>query len=190
VLRLLVCADIFGVTSELSAAVTALAVPCVLTGPSSATGVRFDDDNDAYAAFVDTGGLSAYMAQVAALIKAQQPTHLLGFSAGAAVLWQLCAQAEIINATQQALLCYGGQIRQFDELQPRCKVDCLWSDESHFDVTALQQQLATRVTHGAFSQQHWPFPHGFVNPMSNNYQAAAASRFWQQVQAWLTGSLT
>lgn len=187
-MKLLVCADIFGVTSELNDAVTALAISSAITGPSSANGVRFNDDNQAYAAFIAAGGLSAYTAEVAALIQAQQPTHLLGFSAGAAVLWQLCAQADIISTEQQALLCYGGQIRQFDELQPLCKVHCLWSDESHFDVAALQHKLAALLTHRAFSQQHWPYPHGFVNPHSKNYQTVAASKFWQQLPAWLAGA--
>lgn len=187
-MKLFVCADIFGVTPELTAAVAALPVPGVITGPASAIGMKFSDDQQAYAAFVAAGGLPAYTAAVRQMLLTQQPTHLLGFSAGAAVLWQLIAQAEKARTVQQALLCYGGQIRQFDALQPLCPVHCLWSDESHFDVIALQQQLAASPGNHTLSQQHWPYPHGFINPHSKNYQAAAASQFWQQVHGWLNST--
>lgn len=184
-MKLLVCADIFGVTPQLEAALAALALPCVITGPLSACGQpRFSDDLQAYHAFLDAGGLAVYTAAVRELLVAQQPTHLLGFSAGAAALWQICAELDLVSCVQQAVLCYGGQIRQFTQLQPACPVRCLWSDETHFDVAALQQTLEA-VSHHGFSQQHWPYPHGFINPHSGNYRAGAASLFWQQLPDWL-----
>lgn len=186
-IKLFVCADIFGVTPELTAAVQHFNMPYQLIGPASAGGGRnFADDASAYAAFVSDGGLPAYTERVRSAATRWQPSHLLGFSAGAAALWQLSAEAApgvLQRPVTQAVLCYGGQIRQFTNLTPACPVHCLWSDESHFDVTALQQTLAGRCDKALFSQQHWPYPHGFVNPHSQHYQAPAARQFWQQLPA-------
>lgn len=187
---LLVATDIFGATPALQQTLAQL--PEIVSGqlqislcqPDScdnSTAV-FADDQLAYQAFLQSGGLERYQQQVLQTLTEQQPDLVLGFSAGAAALWCSLSRAVAWGSAGQALLCYGGQIRQYSELTPHWPVTCLWSDESHFDVIALQQQLRRS---GNLRQQHWPQRHGFINPHSTGYDARAAAVFWQRCQHWI-----
>lgn len=188
--HLLVASDIFGATPTLREALATL--PAVLHGklqltlcqPDSCvnTSTVFTDDQLAYQAFLQQGGLERYQQQVLQALTAQQPDLVLGFSAGAAALWWALSRADCAGSSGQALLCYGGQIRQYREFTPHWPVTCLWSNESHFDVMALQQQLSKS---GNVRQQHWSQHHGFINPHSTGYDASAAAVFWQRCQHWI-----
>ncbi len=188
--HLLVATDIFGATPGLQQALTQQ--PAVVNGqlqltlcqPDSCgnTSTVFADDQLAYQAFLQHGGLEHYQQQVHQALAAQQPDLVLGFSAGAAALWCSLSSADCADSTGQALLCYGGQIRQYSELTPHWPVTCVWSDESHFDVMALQQKLSQA---GNVRQLHWPQRHGFINPHSSGFNAAAAAEFWSGCQRWI-----
>lgn len=188
--HLLVATDIFGATPALRETLATL--PEVLSGqlqltlcqPQSCgtTSTVFADDHLAYQAFLQQGGLAQYHQQVHQTLAALQPELVLGFSAGAAALWCSLSSADCAASSGYALLCYGGQIRQHPELTPHWPVTCLWTDESHFDVVALQQQLSQS---GNVRQQHWPQPHGFINPHSKGYDASAAAMFWQRCRQWI-----
>lgn len=190
-LRLLVASDIFGHTEALNAALAQLvlqgaALRISICQPDSCRieNRRFANDEQAYQAFMQQGGLAVYQQQLSTALSQQQPDLVLGFSAGAAALW--CALSELPAAATpaRALLCYGGQIRQHVALQPKLAVTCLWSDETHFDVRALQCALAVQTN---VLQQHWPYHHGFINPLSKNYQRDGATEFWRRCQLWLSG---
>ncbi len=185
--RLLVATDIFGATAALHQALAVLQadnhqLQIEICQPDSCQSVPvFTDDQLAYQAFVQQGGLEHYQLQLKARFQAAPADILLGFSAGAAALW--CVLNTVPAGAGKALLCYGGQIRQYTELAPQWPVTCLWSDEQHFDVRALQFRLQQ---HSQLQQQHWPWPHGFINPHSKGYQPQAAAEFWQSCQQWLT----
>jgi len=200
-MRLLVCSDIFGVTKALREQISQITDDYLLLAPASAElaadsdGCLFADDQVAYQAFLAAGGLALYQQKVAAALQVYQPSHLLGFSAGAAALWQSAADAHLVANVQQGLLCYGGQIRHLTELSPKCALTLLWADESHFCVEALSLQIAHLHTQLApqlsakatpVTQLHWAYGHGFINPCSKNYAAAAARLFWQQCSAMLS----
>jgi dienelactone hydrolase len=188
--HLLVASDIFGATPALRETLATL--PDILRGqlqltlcqPDSCmkTTTVFTDDQLAYQAFLQQGGLERYQQQVLQTLTAVQPDLVLGFSAGAAALWWALSRADCAGSSGQALLCYGGQIRQYYDLTPHWPVTCLWSDENHFDVVALQQQLGQS---GNVRQQHWSQRHGFINPHSTGYDASAADLFWQRCQQWI-----
>ncbi|WP_430455647.1 hypothetical protein [Rheinheimera sp.] len=185
--RLLVATDIFGATTALQQALAALQadnrkLEIEICQPDSCQSVPvFADDQLAYQAFVQQGGLERYQLQVKARLQEHSADLLLGFSAGAAALW--CVLNTVTAGAGKALLCYGGQIRQYAELAPQWPVTCLWSDEPHFDVRALQLRLQQ---HPQLQQQHWTWPHGFINPHSKGYQPDASAEFWQRCQQWLT----
>lgn len=201
-MRLLVCSDIFGVTNALYEQVSQITDDYLLLAPASAESAAgsssclFADDQVAYQAFLAAGGLAIYQQKVAAALQVYQPSHLLGFSAGAAALWQSASDAHLVGNVQQGLLCYGGQIRHLTELTPKCALTLLWADESHFCVEALSQQLASQLepqlapqldpNAAPVTQLHWAYGHGFINPCSKNYKAAAARLFWQQCGAMLS----
>lgn len=185
--RLLVATDIFGATAALQQELAALQadnhqLQVEICQPDSCQAVPvFADDQLAYQAFLQHGGLERYQVQIEAKLLAYQADLLLGFSAGAAALWFGLSTAT--PAAGKALLCYGGQIRQYSALAPQWPVTCLWSDEQHFDVRALQLTLQQ---YPQLQQQHWSQPHGFINPHSKDYQPQAAAEFWQRCRQWLT----
>ena len=183
-MKLLVATDIWGLSAALRQALQQLpdiALKLEFAEPASAAGATFGDEQQAYQAFVATGGVPAYQALLTEKIRRHKPDILLGFSAGAAALWACSPQC----ADKSMLLVYGGQIRHDSALKPACRVHCLWTDESHFDVRALQSTLASTQNPNSFSQQHWPYGHGFVNPLSGHYDQAGAALFWQFCRSWL-----
>ena len=184
--RLLVATDIFGATPALQQELAVLkanhhSLQIDICQPDSCQSVPvFANDQLAYQAFVEQGGLERYQSQVQSRLQAQQADVLLGFSAGASALW--CALSTARAGAGKALLCYGGQIRNYSALIPQWPVTCVWADELHFDVRELQQTLRHQP---GLQQEHWQLPHGFINPHSTGYQAQAAAAFWRRCQDWL-----
>lgn len=199
--RLLVVTDIFGATPALQSALArlqadaaqqaggtpAVALQIHICQPLSCMSGEavFANDQAAYQAFVQQGGLDSYLQQVNGALTDQQPDLLLGFSAGAAALWCALNHTGGTTGPHKALLCYGGQIRQHHQSAPKVPVTCLWSDETHFDVVALQQQLRH---YNNLRQLHWPQHHGFINPHSAGFDAVAAAEFWRRCQQWIAGA--
>lgn len=189
--NLLVATDIFGATpalktalNQLQSAVKAFSLDLMVVQPDSCANepLVFADDQLAYQAFLQHGGLLRYQEVVKHAFCTQRPDFVLGFSAGAAALWaQLSLETQTAHSGK-ALLCYGGQIRQLTHLTPNWPVTCLWSDETHFDVHALQQQLSI---HPMVQQLHWPLRHGFINPHSTGFAEESAAEFWQLCLRWL-----
>lgn len=189
--NLLVATDIFGETTALSRqlaqlqnAVSEFSLDIIVVQPDSCLNEPsvFPDDQQAYQAFLQHGGLLRYQDVVKNAFCAQRPNFVLGFSAGAAALWSQLNVETPTTHSGKALLCYGGQIRQQSHLPPNWPVTCLWSDETHFDVRALQQQLSV---HPKVQQLHWPLRHGFINPHSTGFSEESAAEFWQLCLRWL-----
>jgi dienelactone hydrolase len=182
---LLVCTDIFGITPALQAWLAPLTAQPLLLSPYDQM-VEFSDDGTAYQFFTQQGGLTAYQQKLKQYLAQQQgPLVVLGFSAGAAVLWSAMAigvQGQHGSQLQQAWLFYGGQIRLQPQLQPCCPTKLIWSQESHFDVAALHQQLSTT---DLVDSELTCYAHGFLNPASQGYHPEAATHY----QRWLTREL-
>lgn len=134
-------------------------------------------DQLAYQQFLEQGGLSAYVEKLQSVLDMQQGSYLaVGFSAGAAALWQLAAKPQ--SGLQQLFCFYGGQIRSCAEVQPCVATTVIWAQETHFDVEALHQSMQQRER---IKSHLAPYSHGFINPASDGFDSAAAS-FYQQ---WL-----
>lgn len=200
-LRLLVATDIFGATTALQAALDSLqnrgAGKCDASSPAVPLQIQlcqpdscvagtapFDNDQLAYQAFLQQGGLAGYQRQVSLALAQHRPHLVLGFSAGAAALWCALSAAGRPTSPDKALLCYGGQIRQHLDLVPKLPVTCLWTEETHFEVHAVQQQLAQ---YHNLQQCYWPQRHGFINPHSGGFDPTAAAEFWRRCQRWTAG---
>jgi dienelactone hydrolase len=191
-MKLVVATDIFGQTPELQVWLT----PIV-----QASGGELDvvspylqqchadelvtsastTDALAYQQFLAVGGSKAYTEKLQSHLDLQQaPFIAIGFSAGAAALWQLAAKPQ--PQLQQLIGFYGGQIRHGSELQPLVSTTLIWSQETHFDVTQLHQQLAQRPR---VSSVLTHYQHGFINPYSAGFNSRAASNY----QQWLIAKL-
>jgi hypothetical protein len=132
-------------------------------------------DQLAYQQFLQQGGLSAYVEKLQSVLHKQQSSYLaVGFSAGAAALWQLAAEPQ--PGLERIFCFYGGQIRSCVELQPCVATTFIWAQETHFDVGALHHRMQQRERIKSYLT---PYPHGFINPASDGFDSAAAS-FYQQ----------
>lgn len=187
-MKLFVATDIFGETPELLAwlapivaagggtleLVSPYETPLVEEVMTPKDGAA---DELAYQQFLAQGGLSAYVEKLQQHFQLQQePFIAIGFSAGAAALWQLAASPQ--PGLQQLVGFYGGQIRHCADLQPLVSTRLIWAEETHFDVAQLHQQLALRAL---VSSVLTPYQHGFINPYSIGFNQKAASDY----QRWL-----
>lgn len=196
VMKLLVATDIFGETPELLGWLAPIAAasggrlelvapypkPLVkdLVTPADIAADRAAEssaDEQAYQQFLAHGGLSAYVEKLQQRLKIQQEPYVaIGFSAGAAALWQLAASPQA--GLRHLFAFYGGQIRHYAELVPLAHTTLIWAEETHFDVRQLEQQLAQQPQ---VTSQLTPYQHGFINPYSVGYNNKAASDY----QRWL-----
>lgn len=187
-MKVFVATDIFGETPELltwlepivqaSGGVLELVSPYLAPFAkdiiASKTGVA---DEQAYQQFLAHGGLSAYVEKLQQRLKIQQEPYVaIGFSAGAAALWQLAVSPQA--GLRHLFAFYGGQIRHYAELVPLVRTTLIWAEETHFDVRQLEQQLAQQPQ---VTSQLTPYQHGFINPYSVGYNNKAASDY----QRWL-----
>lgn len=104
--------------------------------------------------------------------------RVVGFSAGAAAAWRALAEAP----ADGAVLVYGSRIRDALHLVPCCPVEIvLPAHEDHVDVgalgTALEAVAGVTVT-------RTPWRHGFLNPRSAGWNAAAAAEWTRRLAVW------
>ena len=145
----------------------------------------FASDEQAYQTFLQQGGMQAYVDKLQQQLQLMtQPYLALGFSAGAAALWQLAALPQ--PGLQRLICCYGGQIRHQPQLVPQVPVQLIWAEERHFCVSALHQLLLNKPQ---ISSELTPWSHGFANPLSAGYQPTAAAWLQQWLMAGATGPL-
>jgi dienelactone hydrolase len=135
---------------------------------------HFSSEEQAYAAYLDHGGLTPYARRVKALAKqAAPPVLLIGFSAGAGAAWAVVCTKDL--PILRAVCFYGSAIRTMTDRIPRSPVDLIFPNhEPHFDVDELAATIQARpltTCHRADAG------HGFMNPLSENHDETA-SRYW------------
>jgi hypothetical protein len=197
--KLVVATDIFGITTELvnwlQPIVETLQLEVVMVSPYAedflpveagmldAVAPRADDH--AYQSFLKHGGLDFYTQKLQHCAESQPQAFMaLGFSAGAAALWQVSASSS--SLFKQAVCFYGGQIRFSSDLQPKVPTTLIWAQESHFDVEALHLKLSQYPTVNSILTM---YAHGFVNPHSTGFHQEAARQFQHRlIQMLMLGS--
>lgn len=201
-MKLLVATDIFGETPELLAWLKPIAASSKMilklvspySNPQnqlltkhnvSSTKIQITPDTEAYQLFLQQGGMTGYLEKLQSILKSQQGTYkAIGFSAGAAALWQLSATPQ--PGLQLYIGFYGGQIRHCPELQPLVATSLIWAQEANFDIDQLHHQLLARPLVQSYLTS---FQHGFINPNSAGYNHEAASYFQQWlIEHFNTGS--
>ena len=170
--RLLVAADIYGVTPALRALAAELGNEVELLSPWEGEGSPHATEQASHAAFVAGPGLDAYAERIA-LAAGGEPVTLVGFSVGATAGW-LYAAGQQCHPESRLVLFYGSRIRNYLDLRPRCRVEAIFAEhEAAFDPYAVAAGIAsdtvrTEVVAGA--------AHGFMNALSPGYDAALAKR--------------
>ena len=186
-MKLVVASDIFGITAELvdwlGPIVEACQLELELVSPYpehlvSTKIAPFENnvqqtDEHAYQSFLTHGGLELYTQKVLRCVESQQQAFFaLGFSAGAAAIWQVSATSS--SFIKQAVCFYGGQIRFSCDLPTQAPTTLIWAEESHFDVEALHQKLRQYPTVNSMLTN---YPHGFINQHSAGFQQEAANHY-------------
>lgn len=170
--RLLVAADIYGVTPALRALAANLGGEAAFLSPWPGEASPYATEQDSHAAFVAGPGLEAYAERIA-LAAAGEPVTLVGFSVGATAGW-LYAAGQQCHPESRLVLFYGSRIRNYLDLRPRCRVEAIFAEhEAAFDPYAVAAAIAsdtvrTEVVAGA--------AHGFMNALSPGYDAALAQQ--------------
>lgn len=181
-MRILLAADIFGVTGqllEIAAAFGGAGDRCRVAGPYPAFDC-FSDEALAYAAFIRHGGVDAYAAKVLGHLfdSGGEPLFCIGFSAGAAALWQALADPAAA-AVRLAVCLYGSQIRNAVDVDPRCPCLLVFPEEEpHFSVAELIGCLQRRPRVRCATV---PWRHGYMNGLSRNFNREGYGR----TLAWL-----
>jgi dienelactone hydrolase len=181
-MRILLAADIFGVTGhllEIAASLGGADKRCRIVGPYPAS-VCFADEALAYSAFIRHGGVDSYTKKVLGHLADSGGEQLacIGFSAGAAALWRALA-APAAEGIGLAVCLYGSQIRNAVTVEPRCPCLLVFpGEEPHFSVEELIGCLQHRPRVWCATV---PWRHGYMNGLSRNFDREGYDR----TLAWL-----
>jgi dienelactone hydrolase len=184
-MQLVIMTDIFGAQPQVLSQFDQLGLDYLCVQPYDHQPPSFADENDAYQYFLVHGALEAYSKKLGEVLKAQtEPVFLLGFSAGAAACWANLVVEHLTIAFYVGF--YGGQIRQMTHLQPLYPTELIFAEETHFSVSELMDVLAGKTN---LQQSLVPYPHGFMNILSEGYQAEAAGVYLDKIKAGYLSSL-
>lgn len=133
---------------------------------------EFLNESDAHENFLKICGHRQYAESVrqTLLEKTTAPAFLIGFSAGAGAVWAAATEKNF-GLAKGAICFYGSAIRNMTGRQPSIPVELIFPEhEPHFDVRNVIKALehTPRVTCRTTPQEH-----GFMNPLSPNYDAQA-----------------
>ena len=183
--KILIAADIFGVTTELGQLAHALGSNATLASPHPGTR-SFGSEAEAYASFMEHGGVAAYAKYLGELMTGCGSCFelALGFSVGASALWVCLAEANLEPwLPKRAELYYGSRIRDYSGLALRRQARLTFAEhEASFDASALVERLR-RLGHNALVLPG--SRHGFMNPRSAGYDEALAAQETDRIQAVL-----
>ncbi|MBI5519889.1 MAG: hydrolase [Desulfovibrio sp.] len=183
--RVLIAADVFGVTPELGRFAGAIGAAATLASPHPFNR-SFRSEAEGYASFMASGGVVPYAEHLAGIL-AGRPFHFdlaIGFSAGASALWLCLADARLEpRLPRRAVLYYGSRIRDHADLEPRRHARLVFAErEASFDPCALAAALRQR---GGRAVVLPGTAHGFMNPRSAGYDEELATAEAEGIRALL-----
>lgn len=175
--RLLVAADIYGITPALRAWAADLGGEVEFLSPWPGDGSPHATEQASHAAFVAGPGLEAYAERIA-LSAGGEAVTLVGLSVGATAAW-LFAAGQQCHSDSRFMLFYGSRIRHYPDLRPRCRVQAIFAEhEAAFDPRDIAgriaaENVAVHIEPGA--------AHGFMNPLSPGYDGALERQYREHV---------
>ncbi|WP_076408350.1 dienelactone hydrolase family protein [Shewanella sp. UCD-KL12] len=174
-MKILIVSDIFGKTDALEQLALALNSPAEIFDPYSAEMMNFSDEKQAYDYFSSEVGLDKYTQALVERISAcSESLYLIGFSVGAAAIWNM-SNLNMVKNVSKATCFYGSQIRNHRGVRPRFQIDLVFPiSELHFSVDELIADLTTELAadHRGIDKvsiRQVSFLHGFMNKYSKNY---------------------
>lgn len=185
-MHVLIATDIWGRTTHVDAIAKRLRCcgrSVTVVDPYLGEHTAFTTEDNAHNAFLKKCGHIQYGSLVSHVLGKQQgPVFLVGFSAGAAAVWQ-ASGSEMARTASAAACFYGSQIRNMMELQPAITVDLvLPKSEPHFSVDDLIEGMRA---HPMVTCHKTSYLHGFMNILSDNYDTIG----YEQWMSWLTNRI-
>lgn len=182
--HILLATDIFGKTNAVEAfseRLSAVGEKVHIFDPYDAKPMHFQNENEAYEVFMQTCGLESYaeMCQKTLDALCDEEVILIGFSMGASALWKALDGREEGNI-KHFYGFYASQIRHFLDANPRVPCTLVFPNcEPHFNVEALISKLATKEMLTCIKT---PYSHGFMNPLSVNYDAKGYTEYCEWIE--------
>ena len=164
-MRVIVAADIHGVTAELRSMMAPVACGAIFLSPWDTDACPYANEQEAVSEFVSNRGIESYAEKIS-LTANQEPAYIVGFSVGASAAWLHSASSNC-DLDSAATLFYGSRIRDYSSLVPRISVTAIFAEtESSFSPaeiagTIARDNVRTFIEPGTF--------HGFMNARSANY---------------------
>lgn len=186
-MHIILATEIWGRTSHVNQMVTEFekySTAVTVVDPYDGIDPAFTSENAAYARFVKECGHTLFAERVSqVLLSSTAPTCLVGFSAGAGAVWSsICA--ENVGLAKGAVCLYGSSIRNMTEFDPKVPVELIFPEhEPHFSVREVVRALRNIRMATCHTT---PFGHGFMNPLSKNYNEDAY-HLWLQ---WIIEKIT
>lgn len=169
---ILIISDIFGVcesTDKLFALLVNEGHKVHLIDPYHGARQTFNNENEAYSNFIEYCGHEAYLTLGHQALMKYQPELVIGFSAGANVVWRLC---EFDQANNKNFICfYPTRIHKYLALEPTAFVKVVFpANEMSFDVAELIQVIDSKDNVESVATS---FAHGFMNSRSTAFEKIA-----------------
>ena len=171
-MSILVVTDIFGLcrsTDKLFSYLKTYSSDVFIIEPYQGERYSFENENDAYKAFINKCGHDNYLDLTKESIARLKPKYIIGFSAGASAVWRLSG---LENTDCEGMLgFYPTHIRNHLDITPKISMNLIFPfSEESFDVKRVSDHvsLSQNVTSELTS-----YNHGFMNQNSKAYSAKA-----------------
>ena len=166
---LLLVTDIFGRTPHVSTLARDIGAAARICSPYAGAQPTFRNEAEAYAAFTAQTSIAAYAETVVQELKRNPTALAVGFSVGATALW--LALGREAAPERRSVLYYGSRIREHKNLRQAAAVQLVFAEsEKSFDPVGLTTELCSQ---GINAKVLPGTAHGFMNPLSPGYNAAA-----------------
>ena len=140
---------------------------------------HYDEEALAYRHFMTEVGFSAAQEEIEALARNVRDRYrycfIVGYSIGATIAWLCSGKSDLFSGVVGV---YGSRIRDYAFIEPKCPVLlCFPRAEESFDVAELIRTLSGKNNVNLFKADA---SHGFADPWSAKYCAAASETLWQK----------
>ena len=172
-LQVVVITDIFGLTDDIIA--LAEKKSATVIDPYQGVHQSFTDEAQAYQTFIEQCGHDTYTDMIWSVIDSMSTgVKILSFSAGASAAWRLTERFSP-GTIEHLIGFYPSQIRHHLDVNPNCPVTLIFPcKEDHFDVDKIIQSVSKS---NAVRCIKTAWRHGFMNPLSDNYNEQAVTVF-------------
>lgn len=150
---------------------------------------HYSEEALAYRHFMTEVGFAAAQEQIEALAHSLRGRYrycfIVGYSIGATIAWLCSGKADLFSGVVGV---YGSRIRDYTAIEPRCPVLlCFPRTEESFEVAELLRALSGKRSLNLIKADAL---HGFADPCSAKYCAAASEALWQETLGFIDGQRT